>query len=37
MFVGDKRNRPIMCMFCGDLRLTLVFSCLLQRDLLKGK
>ena len=36
-FVGDKRNRPIMCMFCGDLPLTLVFSCLLQRDLLKGK
>ena len=36
-FVGDKRNRPIMCMFCGDVHLTLVFSGLLQRYLLEGK
>ena len=36
-FVSDKRDRAITCVFCRDLLLTLVFSCLLQKDLLKGR
>ena len=37
MFVCDKRDRAITCVFCRDLHLALMFSCVLQKDLLKGK
>ena len=36
-FVSDKRDWAITCVFCRDLLLTLMFSCLLQKDLLKGR
>ena len=32
-----KRDRAITCVFCRDLLLTLMFSCPLQKDLLKGR
>ena len=33
----DKRDKAITCVFCRDLRLTFMFSGLLQKDLFKGK
>ena len=35
--VRDKRDRVITCIFCRDLKLTSLFSGLLQKDLFKGK
>ena len=35
--VCDKRDRAITYVVCCDLHLTLMFSGLLQKDLLKGK
>ena len=35
--VCDKRDRAITYVFCRDLHFTLMFSGLLQKDLLKGK
>ena len=37
MLECDKRDRAITYVFCRDLHLTLMFSGLLQKDLLKGK
>ena len=37
MFVCDRRDRAITCVFCRDLHLTLTFSSPLQKDLYKGK
>ena len=36
MLLCDKRDRPITCVFCCDLHLTLLFSGLLQKQLFKG-
>jgi len=36
MLVRDKRERAITCVFRRDLYSTLMFSGLLQKDLLKG-
>ena len=37
MFVCDRRDRAITCVFGRDLHLTLMFSSLLQKDLFKRK
>ena len=34
--VCNKRDRAITCVFCQDLRLTLMFSALVEKDLFKG-
>ena len=34
--VCNKRDRAIICAFCQDLHLTLMFSCLVQKGLFKG-
>ena len=34
--VCNKRDRVIICVFCQDLYLTLMFSALVQKDLFKG-
>ena len=33
----DKRDRTISCLFCRDLHITLIFSCLLAKDLFKRR
>ena len=37
MFVCDKRDRAFTFVFCRDLRLPLVFSGLLQKDMFKER
>ena len=37
MFVCDKHDRAFTFVFCRDLRLPLVFSGLLQKDMLKER
>ena len=37
MFVCDKRDRAITCVFCRGLHLNFTFSGLLQKDQFKGK
>ena len=36
-FVCGKRDRAITCVFCRELHLKLLCSCLLQKDLFKGR
>ena len=35
MFVCDKRDRAITCVFCRDLHLALMFSCVYEKICLK--
>ena len=35
MFVCDKRDRAITCVFCRDLHLALMFSCVYKKICLK--
>ena len=35
MFLCDKRDRAITCVFCRDLHLALMFSCVYKKICLK--